>query len=86
MKLICRAVLVCSTVILFAGCDAQNDVPSSAQQTPSGSDAGQQVPAASGNQCSPDVWKKMPEGAERDALVERCMTGGSYQHTKPKTF
>ena len=76
--------------VALAGCGDKQDVTTSAQTpavTTPGASATDTAPAASdGAECSPDHWKTLPEVKDRDALVERCMTQGSYQHSEPQTF
>lgn len=36
--------------------------------------------------CQPDYLKMLPDNKDREALVETCMTGGSYKKSEPKTW
>ncbi|WP_280041168.1 entry exclusion lipoprotein TrbK [Pseudomonas sp. Hg5Tf] len=36
--------------------------------------------------CQPDYLKTLPENKAREDLVEKCMTGGSYKKSEPKTW
>jgi len=36
--------------------------------------------------CSPDFYKTLPAGKQRDNLVEACMTKGQYRAAAPQTF
>ncbi|WP_082805270.1 entry exclusion lipoprotein TrbK [Pseudomonas sp. BMS12] len=68
-----HAVCICLlSTILLAGC--QDDDDKSASYEPSS------------EHCQPDYWKSLPDNKDRESLVEKCMTGGSYQHSEPKTF
>lgn len=84
------AVLMVFLAVALAGCGDEQDVTPPAQTpavTAPSASATDKAPAASaGVECSPDHWKTLPEGKDRDALVERCMTQGSYQRSKPQTF
>lgn len=86
-----KSVVVMSVLtVVLAGCGEKQDVQPSAQTpaaTAPGASTTATAPAASaGAECSPDHWKTLPEGKDRDALVERCMTQGSYQRSEPQTF
>lgn len=75
--------------VVLAGCGEKQDVQPPAQTsaaTAPGASTKATPPAASaGAECSPDHWKTLPEGKDRDALVERCMTQGSYQRSELQT-
>jgi entry exclusion lipoprotein TrbK len=36
--------------------------------------------------CQPDYLKTLPDNKAREELVEKCMTGGSYKKSEPKTW
>jgi len=36
--------------------------------------------------CQPDYLKTLPDNKAREDLVEKCMTGGSYKKSEPKTW
>lgn len=36
--------------------------------------------------CQPDYLKTLPDNKDREDLVEKCMTGGSYKRSEPKTW
>jgi entry exclusion lipoprotein TrbK len=36
--------------------------------------------------CQPDYLKTLPDNKAREYLVEKCMTGGSYKKSEPKTW
>lgn len=84
------AVMVAFLAAALAGCGDKQDVTPPAQTpavTAPGASATGTAPAASaGAECSPDHWKTLPEGKDRDALIERCMTQGSYRSSEPQTF
>ena len=60
------------SAVVLAGCQDGDD--KSASYEPSA------------EHCQPDYWKSLPDNKDREGLVEKCMTGGSYQHSEPKTF
>lgn len=84
------AVVMGVLVVALAGCGDKQDVTPPAQTpavTAPGESATDTAPAASaGAESTPDHWKTLSEGKDRDALVERCMTQGSYQRSEPQTF
>ncbi|PWF22992.1 hypothetical protein [Corticimicrobacter populi] len=84
------AVLVGVLAVALAGCGDKQEVMPPAQTpavaAPGASATGTAPAASAGAECSPDYWKTLPEGKDRDALVERCMTQGSYQRSEPQAF
>ncbi|MCQ0167722.1 entry exclusion lipoprotein TrbK [Pseudomonas sp. S12(2018)] len=36
--------------------------------------------------CQPNYLKSPPDNKAREDLVEKCMTGGSYKKSEPKTW
>lgn len=36
--------------------------------------------------CQPEYLKTLPDNKAREDLVEKCMTGGSYKKSEPKTW
>ncbi|MBH1506966.1 hypothetical protein I5U60_05005 [Stenotrophomonas maltophilia] len=78
---------LCLPVFLLAACS--NDSAASREPAAEAAKPSAQAPTPSttpDTQCDPEHLRSLPEGKARDALVEHCMTRGTYKRTQPQTF
>ena len=72
MKHCLASILGAALTMSLAGCKEDSPDPAAYEPT--------------SEHCQPDYLKTLPDNKAREDLVEKCMTGGSYKKSEPKTW